>query len=955
MQACSQGRSSRATVHKSTVPPGFRNTPNPDSPSVTTFRRVTAISQAHGMDDAPPPGAAASSTPSRPGIWGFLRKPGSSAKPEQLPAEFASLKGELKLQKAAVSELEKECDLYKKSATEHAAATRRFHAFFRRFGTGRGLGAAGPPAFLTQAAAAQAELAQLAENGIALAADALAASATSSMSPEIERVRALKNAVYLVLSQQQASRGAEAEAAAQRLATVQDECMSAMRGLDASLRDAVVRAVASAAATQATALRAAAARLDALAGAPLPSLAPASGGSADAPPSAASAGLPASPAALAPVAGGVRSPFRSEAGPSAQSGEVEGSIESPLRAGHPRGAPQPRKAAAPSVPAAPAVADPVAGPASVTLTVDATTADVPSQLPPAPSPTPPPSSFSLLVGEVIVECCEGVSVEVGPTAGVAVRSNAAAAAVTAATPAAAAAPAPLAPGVLLATNYRLRWFPTTALPLPSQARDRRSVESDATAAVDGPRATDRLSFSEWGVGRTSSATSEIDGVAAARVHPPLSRSLSQIVLRRRFESTFDLAEAPLLEPGAARRGSRSVSISEASSPAARALQCRITRIAAMTASRLAATPEQDLSSSTANSPPGRPRGLSDASGTMAHAHRVPVTAFAAPSPETAATAVAPTAEPAEYLSVPLLSIARVQSLSGPNGSRILVVQCSDARRVAFRFPAADTSGGEVAQTRVSRLVSALGDYTWVSAPTFPLAHKLSASPSVDGWRIFSFESELARLSAQGPAALARRFRLSTLNDRFRLSPTYPEQIIIPHDVSDVVAAASARFRSKRLVESEGSEESLRLPNCSTHLAGGSAPSHGSTARSPCRARASPSLASSTRGPLRTSTSSLPVALRSAQTTLLRRLARAMPARGTTLRGPCVPARERCLHSGRLMRRPPRPAPSLRSLIGTSPLRSHLPRQQRTLRSSLFSVQRSPILRSSGALTAAPLL
>ena len=717
-------------------------------------------------------------------LWGFLRGANLSSGPKlEITAEFSSLKSDMKAHKAGIAELEKECDIYKRAAAEHSAATKRFHSFFRRFTARFGLNAAGPSAFLEKSSAAQSELNQLAEDGIALAADALAVSASTKMAVELERVRSLKNAVYSCM--QASTRGGQAIVDGDtsiRFSALHDECVEAMRGLEVLLRSAVVGAVMTAAAAQAAAMRAAAVRLDNLVDAGAAERVTNSAAvpcSATAPPT-----RPASTTTQsASTTVHARSPFRGGLGTDETS--LTESVESPLRANKTSSGPRVKSPAPPySRPSVDASTSNMSNTASPT----STTKDLPLQVQP---------SFSMLVGETLVECCEGVGAEVGPTAGSSKVSTGA-----------------VCVGVFVATNYRLRWFPTALSQshLPHSSNDSELVSGGRNSSAD------RISFNEG-----NADWSETSAITQGQRTRTQFRLQTDIMFRRRFNSSFDLPESLLHDvesPGPReRRVSKSFSVfSPDPIPfVASRVPTRSERIAAMvSASRPMSASIADISSIVGIDdapkpffPPARPRALSEAS-TASTASRSRADSRAVDMATAVSVAhdaahvgdhitrfpLPPPSKPAEYLSVPLLSIARMQSLAGPSGCRVLLVQCSDARRVAFKFPR--SSSGTDKQHRVTRLVSTLAEHTWVSAPSFPLVHKLSSSDvGVDGWSLFSFDSELARLCAQGPPALSNHWRVCSINHHFRLSPTYPERLIIPSSVSDVIASASARFRSKR--------------------------------------------------------------------------------------------------------------------------------------------------------------
>jgi hypothetical protein len=216
--------------------------------------------------------------------------------------------------------------------------------------------------------------------------------------------------------------------------------------------------------------------------------------------------------------------------------------------------------------------------------------------------------------------------------------------------------------------------------------------------------------------------------------------------------------------------------------------------------------------------------------------------------------------PARYgapliISIPLLSISRMEALDLPSDSAIpvgpgsaglggdrggagaaasssasgvlscLVVQCTDLRVASFVFPAAGSSSAAAGiaagaaspfALEASSVERVIAPHTWTKSPAFPLSHKANLPPwqgGIDGWRIFSLRSELTRQIAQTPSVAEKSkastsaaklaelgamklWRITHANASYTLSPTYPRASIVPSSVSDGLICGGAKFRSK---------------------------------------------------------------------------------------------------------------------------------------------------------------
>jgi len=146
----------------------------------------------------------------------------------------------------------------------------------------------------------------------------------------------------------------------------------------------------------------------------------------------------------------------------------------------------------------------------------------------------------------------------------------------------------------------------------------------------------------------------------------------------------------------------------------------------------------------------------------------------------------------DYLiDVPLTTIARVEKTvekSKPG----LKVDCKDFRTLRFHF---DRSAKD-SRRQMRRL---LEDCLYPNFKhLFALAYKSSrpSDPSKpDGWKILDLKSEFLRLGV-GSGDKGARWRISSMNETYAFSKTYPSLIAVPTSISDDELVPVFKYRSK---------------------------------------------------------------------------------------------------------------------------------------------------------------
>lgn len=144
-----------------------------------------------------------------------------------------------------------------------------------------------------------------------------------------------------------------------------------------------------------------------------------------------------------------------------------------------------------------------------------------------------------------------------------------------------------------------------------------------------------------------------------------------------------------------------------------------------------------------------------------------------------------------YVDVPLTTISRVEK-TGDKSKPGLKVDCKDFRTLRFHFE----RSGKDNRRQMRRL---LEDCLYPNfKQLFALAHKssmLTGPQSIDGWSIFDLRKEFQRLGV-GTGEKGSRWRISTLNETYLFSKTYPSMIAVPASVTDEELIPVFKYRSK---------------------------------------------------------------------------------------------------------------------------------------------------------------
>ena len=397
-------------------------------------------------------------------------------------------------------------------------------------------------------------------------------------------------------------------------------------------------------------------------------------------------------------------------------------------------------------------------------------------------------------------------------------------------------------GLVVTTNYRLRWFPAVHVGVvegsvgdgasvagvttvrewgntPAGVRAASpaltsALQQQSGAAASGSSSPPRSSSSSSSTAVVQSSAAATNGPAAPGV-PALARAAS----------FFDLAAEPSL-----------VGVGKTASRSLKQQQLKGQHHDVRTNLQLARAPSPFLSAQTAAADASSTKLVVFSSNPPSSASPLSAAMGGGDDDDTAAAATSDViygesggsgAAVGHYhrvqwcLSLPLLCVSRIEVVGGPRGS--LVVAASDFRVMSFGFSLAAGSDAMGVQ-------AALAEHTWVPAPAFHLKYTLDylappratnflhleeqstaaggGAPSnfnlsgggagaVDGWSLFTFSSEWQRLCAMSPAETRGLWRVSAANRSYALCATYPEFMIMPSALSDAAIAAASRFRSKR--------------------------------------------------------------------------------------------------------------------------------------------------------------
>ena len=138
--------------------------------------------------------------------------------------------------------------------------------------------------------------------------------------------------------------------------------------------------------------------------------------------------------------------------------------------------------------------------------------------------------------------------------------------------------------------------------------------------------------------------------------------------------------------------------------------------------------------------------------------------------------------------IPLGLIARVEKMGGQSNKAEnaygLELICSDLRTLRFGFIPENHSRKQV--------------YEAINHFAFPASNNLdffafaySATFEIEGWSLYSHKNELARVIAGGS-----EWRISAVNEDYKLCDTYPSQFAVPAAVDDTALENAAKFRTR---------------------------------------------------------------------------------------------------------------------------------------------------------------
>jgi len=142
------------------------------------------------------------------------------------------------------------------------------------------------------------------------------------------------------------------------------------------------------------------------------------------------------------------------------------------------------------------------------------------------------------------------------------------------------------------------------------------------------------------------------------------------------------------------------------------------------------------------------------------------------------------------LTIPLMAVNRLEVVGGPAGS--LVFTTSDFRLHSFSFGATTAD--------LSALVSMISASLWIGKGAFPFtsSFKMEPPPTLNGWTIYNTREEIQRLKKQAfNQSTNDRYNISAINKSYGLCESYPEDLILPTNLSEEQVRSGAKFRSKR--------------------------------------------------------------------------------------------------------------------------------------------------------------
>jgi myotubularin-related protein 1/2 len=155
------------------------------------------------------------------------------------------------------------------------------------------------------------------------------------------------------------------------------------------------------------------------------------------------------------------------------------------------------------------------------------------------------------------------------------------------------------------------------------------------------------------------------------------------------------------------------------------------------------------------------------------------------------------------LEVPLLCIAVVSETASERSElfHVLDVKTKDFRVLRFGFPYDCTNNVAFNELKSLRQLSE----TKTLDQMFAFHHYTPIASHMDGWEIYNVEAEFRRQGVRfGDGSCGWRISIVNVTDNFNaeetmMCPSYPQQLIVPVDVSDGQLRSLARYRARQRV------------------------------------------------------------------------------------------------------------------------------------------------------------
>ena len=157
------------------------------------------------------------------------------------------------------------------------------------------------------------------------------------------------------------------------------------------------------------------------------------------------------------------------------------------------------------------------------------------------------------------------------------------------------------------------------------------------------------------------------------------------------------------------------------------------------------------------------------------------------------------------LNVPLSCIDRIEreKKDAKSVGRTIIVSCKDARqhKIFLQAKNSDPACSDVAllsDSEIDRALSAMCTYAFPNDVKFLFAYQHTFPPlGVPSLPPYNFMDEVARLGINEESILggASWWRISTINDKYRLCSTYPRTLVVPCKITDEELFSVAGFRS----------------------------------------------------------------------------------------------------------------------------------------------------------------